>query len=406
MSQYFQVSADQLEELKATAQSFKTFKADFEAFQAWQKEHNANQNRPAALYGTGSNLTKGDKREVMQHVGQIVRAAIVKDHAAYQKATEKYAEWYTAKDAFSEASNGDGLYLVPSIWSAEIYSNVERYGYARRIAKVIPMPARDIKLNTGTGDIAVSWPGHNTAPNPFDANDHFSQVSLTAETMAAAAIIQKELDADAIASLYDYITMRFSKGVAKGEDTQFFVGSGAPFTGITGTGVITTNAVTLDVGEVSFADVSWTDMKALKLAVNPDIQTDGIYTVSSTVFGYLQTEADTAGRPIFDNERPIENKGNTGIDQAPWTYNGSPLWVLPNDLMPTSGASKIAAVFGDYANYAIFGVRQEMELETFDQAYGGVDLSGKRQIALQITERVALAFPDETAFAKLSTAAS
>lgn len=387
------------------AAELKDLQTGLAQFQAWQKEQRSIQNRPEFLYpGNGAGLSKKDKAEVSRHVAQVISATITRDFRRYEGLTDQYPEWYQEKAAFSEAANGEGLYLAPSIWSDQIYANVDTFGYARKFCNVIPMPARDIKLNAGTGTVLVSWPGHNTAPTPTDATNFFSQSSLTAETLAAAAIIQKELDEDSIASLVDFLAMRHGKEIAKEEDKQLLNGTGSPFTGIVST--VTTNVATLAATKVAFADTTWKNMVDLKLKVNPDIQANGIYVASSTVFGVLSKDVDDNGRPIFQNEMPRPNTNSTGISQAPWIYNGSPLWVVPDALMPTSAANRVAAVFGDFRNYALFGVRRGLTMATYDQAYAGVDLSGKRQIAIEMTERIAIAFPDQTAFATLKTAAS
>lgn len=412
MSEFVRVSKTELEQLQDLVKSVPDLQRELDGFRQWQQEQKNRESRPAFLYaGANDDVTgssRSEKAEAMRHFGRVAKAIIRKDNASYNKEIDQYPEWYLQKAAFSEAANGEGLYLAPSVWSDLIFSNVERYGFARKLANVIPMPARDVKFNTGAGAVTVAWPGNNTAPTPHDATSHFTQTSLTASTMAAAAIIQKELDEDGLASLYDYLVMRYGKAIAKEEDLQFFNGTGSPFTGIVGT--VTTNIVyqgnAIGSGKTLFDNVSWTDMVNLKNKVNPDIQTDGVYVVSQTVFGFLQKEVDDNHRPIFNHESPRPNQNNTGIDQAPWIYNGSPLWVVGNAVLPTSAASRVSAVFGDFQNEAIFGVRRDVTLETFDQAYGGVDLAGQRQVALQVTERVAIAFPDETAFAVLKTSAS
>lgn len=391
---------------------FKDLPAFIAEFRAWrdgqsraESEQKRLDNRPPWLNGgNGDGLNRTDKREISRHVAQVIGATLLKDYRRYEALTEQYPDWYKEKAAFSEAANGEGLYLAPSVWSDRIYANVEQFGYARRMATVIPMPDRDIKLNAGTGAVLATWPGHNTAVTPTDATNFFTQSSLTAATLAVAAIIQKELDEDAIASLIDFLTMRHGKAIAKAEDLQFFNGTGSPFTGVVG--AVTTNVVTLSATKTAFSNISWTDMVDLKLKTNPDIQINGAYVVSSTVFGVLSKEVDDNRRPIYFNEQPHANLNNTGINQTPWNYNGSPLWVVSNDLMPTTAAARVGAVFGDFENYSLFGERRGLTMETYDQSYAGVDLSGKRQVAIEMTERVALAFPDETAFAVLKTAAS
>lgn len=376
-------------------------KADLESMlrQAIAKgEANArNVGRPGFLYA--SNADRREQKEKAKFMVEYLKATFSKNDARVAKLIDENADWFVSKAAFSEANNGDGLYTVPTFWSDQIFSNVDNFGYARRIGKVFPMSAAVVNL-TGAGAVTVSWPGANTAPTPFDATSFFTQTVLTANTMAAASVIQKELDEDTVIALLDYLSLQYGKAVALEEDKQYFNGTGSPFTGVCGT--VTTNITRL--ATTAFSAISWTDMVDAKNSTNPDIQQNGVYCVSQTVFGFLQKEVDDNHRPIYFNESPRPNDGNTGINQTNWIYNGSPLWVLPNAVMPSTAANKVAAVFGDFGNYGILGTRRDVTMETFDQAYGGVDLSGKRQIAIQFTERIAVGFPQETAFAVVKTA--
>lgn len=376
-------------------------KADLESMlrQAIAKgEANArNVGRPGFLYA--SKADHSAQKEKAKFMVDYLKATFSKNSDRVAKLVDENSDWFVSKAAFSEAANGEGLYAVPTFWSDQIFSNVDTAGFARRIGKVFPMSNAVVNL-TGAGTVTVSWPGANTAPTPFDATSFLTQTVLTANTMAAASIIQKELDEDTVIALLDYLALQYGKAIALEEDKQYFNGTGSPFTGVCGT--VTSNITRL--ATTAFSAISWTDMVDAKNLTTPDVQQNGVYCVSQTVFGFLQKEVDLNERPIYFNESPRPNDGNTGINQTNWIYNGSPMWVLPNAVMPSTAANKVAAVFGDFGNYGILGTRRDSTMETFDQAYGGVDLSGKRQIAIQFTERIAVGFPQETAFAVVKTA--
>lgn len=380
-------------------------KSDFDALVAQMKaeadRNKKNIGREGYIYA--SNADRDEKIEMAQHVFKALKLAMSKDTAGYENHAKAYPEWYGEKAVFSDANNGEGLYAVPTAWSDQIFSNVERFGYARKLGTVIPLSARTTNFNAG-GAVTVSWPGANTAPTIFDATSYFTQTALTVNTMAAAYAIQRELLDDTNVAILAHLARVYGKAIAKEEDLQFFNGTGSPFTGICTTSGV--NTTSLSSTKTAFTDVAWTDMVDLKLSVNPDIQAAGVYVVSSTAFGNIQKEVDDNHRPIYSNERPMGNNNNTGIDQAPYIYNGSPMWVVPNAIMPTSAAAKTAAVFGDFKNYSLLGVRRSLTMDTFTEYYNGQDLAGKRQVAYAFTERISLGFPDPTAFGVLKTAAS
>jgi HK97 family phage major capsid protein len=356
---------------------------------------------PGYLHHAGAS---NESRERAIHAARWFLAAATRNERGLEQAFGENPQWYHAKAAFSEAGNDTGLYTVPSSWSEMIFSNVENYGFARRLGNVYPMPARDVKFTTG-GAVTVSWPGMNTAPTPFDATNFFSQTALSAQTMAAAYVIQKELLDDTIVDLMGYLARQYGRAIAREEDVQFFNGAGSPFTGIIGTSGVKTTSMT--TGLTGFDKVSWTHMNNLKLTVNTDIQLEGEYVVPQSVLGYLYNEVDSQNRPI----RNVVGPGpaavpNHGIHVAPYTYNNSPLYTVPDVLFPTSGAGRVCALFGDFRTYGILGVRRDMTVDTYDQSYAGIDLAGKRQLAIQVVERIGIAFPDPSAFGVLKTAAS
>lgn len=386
-------------------------KADFEQaktlvaqLQAQAEEGKRNIGLPGALYASKSH--RDERIEQAMHCMKLVKTMLKADAELVQKVMDEKPEWYHAKaagDPFSGVSDGQGGYTIPSIWSEQIFSNVDKYGFARRLANVFPMGARSEKFHVG-GAVTGGWVNEDTAPTVFDATSFFTQATLTAKTLAAAVIIGKDFQDDTVVAIVDYITEMFAQFIGKSEDIQFFNGTGSPFTGVANS--VTSNVVTMAAGEVAFSDVTWKNMVDLKMSVNPAIMNEGVYVVSKATLQALLKDTDDNGRPIYMNERPTPNRNLTGIDQSPWDYNGSPLWVVGDGVLPTTGADEVAAIFGYFKKFSLFGVRQDMQMETFDQSYKGIDLAGKRMLALAVHERVSMGVVDETAFAVLKTAAS
>lgn len=355
------------------------------------------------------------------HVVKFIEAALVtqsKDARLKQfEALTKERPEYYKQAAFSEASNGAGQLTVPTFWQDKIWNTVEQFGFAIRMADVQPMGAKTINLTTG-GGVTVSWPGDNTAPTAFDATNFFSQTPLTASTMAAAQIIQKELLQDTAVPILNYLSRQVGIAVAKEQDLQFFNGTGSPFTGFIGTSGV--NSVyqggSAGSGKNTFASISWVDLVSLSNAVNTTMQEGGAFVMSQTVYSALRKEASSS-RPIYAFNEPSSIAGEVGISPITgnqirlprqvnlWQPLGFPCYVVGNSILPTTAANTASVLFMNWTN-GIVGVRQELLMETYDQAYGGVDLSGQRQIALASYGRYSFGFPIPAAGAILKTSVS
>jgi HK97 family phage major capsid protein len=380
---------------------------------AKERLNRTNIGHPDFLYGSKAEME--EKHEQALHIIDFFKAIQKKDDDLVQKVIDRAPQWYRTKAAFSEASNGAGQYTVPSFWSDMIFSNVERFGFARRLATVMPMPGKTVNLTTG-GAVSVSWPGDNTAASAFDATNFFTQTPLVASTMAAAQIVQRELLQDSAVPLLQYLTEQVARAVAKEEDKQFFNGTGSPFTGIIGTSGInsTYQGNASGSGKTAFSNISWTDLVNLAQSHNTDAQENAAFFVSQAVYGALRQETSTS-RPIWSFSNPIGMAGQQGISaitgnpvelpKAVWSPLDWPLYVIGNGVLPTSAANTTSVVFGN-AQRAVLGVRQDLVMETFDQAYNNVDLAGQRQIALVSYERVAVGIPVPSAFGVLKTSIS
>lgn len=325
--------------------------------------------------------------------------------------------------AFSEASNGAGGYTVPTFIADYIWQNVERFGFARRTAMVMPMGTKTIELNTG-GTVTVSHPGDNAAATPFDATSFFTQVSLTAFSAQAIQIFQKELLQDTAVPVLQYIAKECGFAFAKDEDQSFFSNAGSnlsPSTGLwntSGTQIYYLGGAA-GSGKTSVANVSWTDLIGAYNALNTTALQNAVLFISQTAWSNFRKEASSS-RPIWDMLSPQVWTDEAGINpftgnkvarppMAPglWTPGGVPCVVLPNGLFGTqTSANTVIGFIGNLQNIGVLGLRQDITSETFDQATAGVDLSGQRQISLNTTQRYGVAFPNPSAGALIYTSLS
>lgn len=313
------------------------------------------------------------------------------------------------KANFNETTNAEGAFLVPSVWYNDIFSNVAKFGYARKLAKIFPMTAKTHKLNRG-GSVTAGMVAEESAPTPADSSTFFAQTDLTAKRAAAAYLISRELLKDATPSVIEYMNMELGRAIAELEDTQFFKGSGS---GANHTGLIGTSGVNVQYfggasnsGKDTFAEVSWKDLTRVITANNSTVLQDGIFVIPQTIFMYLMQEVDgVSGRPIWNQLAPVDAAKYVGLEglTALWTPIGRPAVIVPDSLFPSSAVTTTGIIFGDFSKYGIFGTWEEAELRTFNESYNGTALSGVNRTAIEISERFGVAFPNPSAFTLIKT---
>jgi len=326
-------------------------------------------------------------------------------------------------DNFNEGTGAEGGYLVPQYWYDQVITNVEKYGWLRKLGRKFPMAGQKLNIPTASGALTASWVGELTAATQQDATNFFGQLVLTAAVAQACQIISLEELADTNVALIQYLSERTGIDIARLEDIQLFmgtgagVGSGQPFTGIDHATGVNTNYFggSAGSGKTAFSNISWTDIITMVEAVNPQAQggNAGLF-VSQPVFSALLKEKDSNGRPIQNFMTPPNFAETQGIG-APKTYmaNGTPVYVIGTDptgqtapLPTTSAANTLAAVYGDISRFAAYGIRQDMTVRTFDESYNGFDLAGKRAIALVSYERIGIGITQGNAFSILKTSVS
>lgn len=327
------------------------------------------------------------------------------------------------KANFNEGTGAEGGYLVPQYWYDQVITNVEKYGWLRKLGRKFPMAGQKLNIPTASGALTASWVGELTAVTQTDAANFFSQLVLTAAVAQACQIISLEELADTNVALVQYLSERTGIDIARLEDYQLFQGTGAgvasgqPFTGIENATGVNVEYMGGSAGstKTAFSDISWTDIVTMINDVNPQAQGgNAALFISQPVFSALMKETDSNGRPIQNFMTPPNFAEMQGIG-APKTYmaNGTPVYVIGADptgqtapIPTTSAANTLAAVYGDISRFAAYGIRQDMTVRTFDESYNGFDLAGKRALALVSYERVAIGVTQGNAFSILRTSVS
>jgi HK97 family phage major capsid protein len=370
---------------------------------------------PEALRGL--NASTDEAADKLHVIKTFVNALRKGDHNSIAELAKSNEKMYFGlnKAGFSDITDGQGGYLVPEVWSNEIYSATQQFGFFRQLAQVIPMSTKTTKLSTG-GGIVISYPDDNTDVTTTDATNYFSSVDIEAKRVAGAVIAKRDFIDDAQPNVIEFLTRETAKALAKEEDKQGFAGTGAPHTGIINTsGVkVVYQGGAANSGKTSFANISWKDLVDLSQNVEPDHQMDAAFFMSQAVFKEVRKEADANGRPINDftgimrifNQFGITPKiGASAIAQRGYTGPGDfPIFVVPNGILPSDGAGRDAVTFGSLSQYAQMGVRKDMTQEVFNESYGSIPLSSRGLIAFATYQRKGFGFPVPSAYAVLRTA--
>jgi HK97 family phage major capsid protein len=130
-----------------------------------------------------------------------------------------------------EGTDSAGGALVPTEFVPALVKNVTSYGVFRQYAKNIPMSRDVAEYPVNSGGLTFSFPGEATATSGL-SKDTYAKATLTAKACAADVPISRELIADAAISVIDDVFDSAARGLALAQDTQGFLGTGSPFTGV------------------------------------------------------------------------------------------------------------------------------------------------------------------------------
>ena len=352
------------------------------------------------------------EHDARQEQARVVADYILAKHKGYHGQAEDIARAannkYITRANFNTGTSNQGGAAVPQFWVEEIMSFADQYGYARALAKIYPMRGKTENLVSSgafTGAVVAEGSGLTLT----DSTSFFTATAMTAKKIVGGAIISEEQLQDATPTFLDYVVNGLGRALAETEDKQFFNGdgSGANFTGLLNTAntTVVRQGGANDSTKDAFSDISWTDLWNLRLGINSGVGANGVFVVPQSVFGFLMKE--TAGsRPVFDQIRPLDvpSIGLTALQgNSYFTPTGRPMHVVPDALFPSSAANKASAVYCDFAQFTVMGIREDVTVNEYKEYFGATGLGGTHQKGIEVVERVAFAFPAPSAIGVLKT---
>tara|TARA_R100001594_G_scaffold150671_1_gene213384 strand:+ start:11197 stop:12588 length:1392 start_codon:yes stop_codon:yes gene_type:complete len=289
----------------------------------------------------------------------------------------------------TEGTNSAGGFLVPDPLEAAILDVRETYGVARKVCRTFPMTAETLNIPSLTSGSTVYYPGEATAITESSAV--WANVACTAVKRAALMKWSAELGADALFNMADTLADYMGRALGIREDTEFIQGDGTgSFGSVTG---LKNKAHSFVTG----AGDTWAELTLANLVSTVGLLDDKYHPGASWIMS-----RQFFGQVVL---RVIAAAGGNTIDSLGVGSTGSQLLGYPihfSDQCPITTAADIDTVyFGNWADAAVFGDRQGIEIATSEHVNFAED-----QINIRATSRYDIQVHDGSAFVALATAAS
>lgn len=352
------------------------------------------------------------RRDQARVVADYIKAKHMGDHATANEVARQANERYVTRANFNTGTASQGGAVVPAFWVEEIMNFADRFGYARALAKIYPMRGNKEYL-ASSGNFTAAVVAEGSGLTVTDSTNFFTQTTLQSQKVVGGAILSVEQLEDATPAFLDYVVNGLGRAIAGKEDEQFFNGNG---TAPNFTGALNVSGATVkylggasNSGKTAFANISWTDLVDLRLGLNSTVGANGVFVVPQSVFGYILKELDQQDRPIWNQLQPMEvpSLGLTALEGNTYvTPFGRPMHVVPDSLFPTSAANKGCALYADFAQFSILGIREDIVVNEYKEYFGSTGLGGTHQKGIEVVERIGIAFPAPSAIGVLKTSAT
>ena len=301
-----------------------------------------------------------------------------------------------------------GGYLVPELFTSEIYRFAISGGVSRREFKYMPFvgAGNTRKLNYQLTNVAVIWV--DEAEIKGKTKPTTDQVTQTLETCAAICILTEDIVEDAAFNLVSWVSQLIGEAIAAAEDDQFFAGTGAPFTGILTTAGTVGLSLAADVGPIDMRPES---LLAPTVAIPEGAVAGAKFYMHRTVWAAISARRS-------DAVAASDSRGNFLV-QTPNQSSPGSIWGFPivlveampsmadlygvtdmTDIDPDLDLSENDEpfiIFGNLQKTCVYGDKLGIRVKLLDQATvtdsGGnlVNLAEQDMIAVRVHKRVGYA---------------
>jgi HK97 family phage major capsid protein len=260
---------------------------------------------------------------------------------------------------------------LPTEYSGDVTELVSMYGAARRYGTVFPLGAGTVNLPRLKTDTTFTLLAQATAIT--EKSPQTEWVTFTPEKFGGMVRIPSELDADSIVPIGQFIARYAARNIARSEDHNFFVGTGAA-SGVNGTAKGLTalasdnsKVATMGTGLASPSEISLAKLREARTKVDAAALATAAYYMHPTMEALLASLNAAGDRP-YNPQAQIMGTGANPILTGP-TLDGFPIrWVdVMQPYVTTDVASTVCVLFGDLS-YGYLGVRGGIRFDTSSEA--------------------------------------
>lgn len=293
-----------------------------------------------------------------------------------------------AAKAMSEGSAGDGGYLVPDEYTAEILAFARLNSVALQECRIWPMTSDVKRIPAESANVAVAWNTESTAASATSPT--ITEVVLTAKKLDAYTSVSNELLQDSMVDIVSWLTSQFSEAIGQAIDSAVFSGTGVPCSGLCQGSPSCTNSVVMGTGLTNFSSITGSHLSEMIAKLAENRSAGAKFYMNKLIVHYLRIFADTATRYQWGTM-------STADPNTVWGYPYRSVEVMPS----TTAVSRAFVIYGNLRYFCIGRRLQSMTLEV--DPYGRFLESDTR---FKIVNRFGLASGLPAAFVRLITAAS
>ena len=339
-----------------------------------------------------------EKKKVRALNAKWVKAFLKQDKATMKEIVlqEKETVWpahilHTGDNSeIDSGSAAQGGYLIPELFDTEIHRYIQEGGLARREMRYLPFsgPGNERKLHTLLTSVAVSWIDEGEV-KPKD-KPTFAQLTQELKVLAVIVLMTEEILEDAAIDLVSLCSQLIGEAIAVEEDTQFFMGTGAPWTGIVNAVGITPAIMQAGVGR---DELTPSHFLALKYSLTTAQRRGGKFYMHPEIWAYLRSYRASAVASADQEGNYLVQEPTGGEPSLLW---GSP--VVESEVLPDwddiNDVDEPIAIYSNLQRTCVYGDKLGTRVKLLDQATvtdsdgNSINLAERDMMALRVHRRV------------------
>lgn len=238
--------------------------------------------------------------------------------------------------------------VLPAQVSAEIWSTTQEASAVMAVSRQIALPGSGITIPIITGDSVASWVAES-AEKPV-SHATVGSKNMTPYKLAVIETFSMEFRRD-LPALYGELVRRLPNALAKQFDSTVLAGTspGSGFDVLSGAPALTVDGTN-----------TYADLAAVFTAVAAAGGSLSDWVASPAFEGLMLSQVATDGRPLFIPDATTQ--GRVG------SIFGRPVYSTRGALKTSTTVGDDTAVAGDFANSAIYGTVEGVQIDISDQA--------------------------------------